>query len=110
MASGRPPRMHLHIDERKRASMQSRREFGKLALTGLSLSAMKLPELEVAKIDSTVKGVKLGLITGSLNPLPEGKDPIDAVIARCLGVGGANIDLVNVLEPRLVDEVSSGQP
>ena len=48
-----------------------------------------LPVLRVcwaAKVDSTYKGVKLGLITGSLNPLPNvpGKDPIDVIIENCL--------------------------
>ena len=89
----------------------SRRDMGKLALGGLALAA--LPRLQAAKLDSTVRGVKLGLITGSLNPLPEtpaGKDIIDAVIAGCLAVGAANIELVNLLEPRLVGAVSFGHP
>jgi sugar phosphate isomerase/epimerase len=55
----------------------------------------------------------MGLITGSLNPLPEtpgGGDVIDTVIAGCLAVGAANIELVNLLEPRLVGAVSFGHP
>lgn len=91
--------------------MQSRRNFGKLALTGIGLTA--LPHLRGAKIDSTFRGVKLGLITGSLNPLPEvpaGKDVIDTVIQGCLDAGAANIELVNMLEPRLVGAVSFGHP
>jgi len=90
--------------------MQSRREFGKRALAGLSLAALPLTPSRAAKVDSTVKGVKLGLITGSLNPLPAGEDPIDAVIEGCRGVGTANIELVNLLEPRLVGTVSFGHP
>jgi sugar phosphate isomerase/epimerase len=60
-----------------------------------------------------VRGVKMGLITGSLNPLPEtpaGKDVIDTVIEGCLAVGEANIELVNMLEPRLIGAVSFGHP
>lgn len=91
--------------------LQSRREFGKWALGGTALAA--LPGLEAAKLDSTVRGVKLGLITGSLNPLPDtpaGKDIIDTVIEGCLAVGAANIELVNFLEPRLLGAVSFGHP
>jgi sugar phosphate isomerase/epimerase len=91
--------------------LQSRRQIGRLALGGMALAA--LPRLRAAKIDSTVRGVKMGLITGSLNPLPEtpaGKDIIDTVIEGCLAVGAANIELVNLLEPRLVGAVSFGHP
>jgi len=89
----------------------ARREFGKLALGGLALGA--LPNLGAAAVDSTIRGVKMGLITGSLNPLPEtppGKDIIDTVIEGCLAVGAANIELVNLLEPRLVGAVTFGHP
>ena len=91
--------------------VQSRRQIGRLALGGMALAA--LPRLEAAKVDSTVRGVKLGLITGSLNPLPEtptGKDIIDTVIEACLGAGAANIELVNMLEPRLQGAVNFGHP
>ena len=91
--------------------MHSRRDFGKLALSGLALTT--LPRIEAAKIDSTFRGVKIGLITGSLNPLPEtpaGKDVIDTVIEGCLAVGAANIELVNMLEPRLMGAVNFGHP
>jgi len=91
--------------------MQSRRDFGRTALTGVGLTA--LAQLQAAKIESTVRGVKLGIITGSLNPLPEvpaGKDVIDTVIQGCLDVGAANIELVNMLEPRLEGAVSFGHP
>jgi len=88
--------------------MHSRRDFGKLALSGVALSA--LPALQAAKVDSTVRGVKLGLITGSLNPLPQGKDPIDAIVEQCVQLGAANIELVNLLEPRLVGAVGFSHP
>ena len=91
--------------------VQSRRDLGRLALSGVALAV--LPRLQAAKIDSTVRGVRLGMITGSLNPLPEtpaGKDVVDTVIEGCLAVGAANIELVNMLEPRLVGAVSFGHP
>ena len=90
---------------------QSRRQIGRWALGGMALAA--LPRLDAAKVDSTLRGVKLGLITGSLNPLPEtptGKDIIDTVIEACLGAGAANIELVNMLEPRLQGAVNFGHP
>lgn len=90
---------------------QSRRQIGKWALGGMALAA--LPRLDGAKFDSTVRGVKLGLITGSLNPLPEtpaGQDIIDTVIDGCLGAGATNIELVNMLEPRLQGAVNFGHP
>jgi len=90
--------------------MQSRREFGRRALAGLSLAALPATRAFGAKLDSTVKGVKLGLITGSLNPLPKDKDPIDEIIEESIYVGAANIELVNLLEPRLVGAVSFGHP
>lgn len=51
-----------------------------------------------------VRGVKLGIITGSLGQMPEvaGKDPIDTLVEQCVAVGAANIEFVNsFLEPRL---------
>lgn len=91
--------------------MQSRRQLGKFVLGGMALAV--LPRLKAAKVDSTFRGVKIGLITGSLNPLPDtpaGKDVIDTVIEGCLAVGAANIELVNLLEPRLVGAVNFGHP
>jgi sugar phosphate isomerase/epimerase len=79
-------------------------------VAGLSLTALGERALPAAKLDSTVKGVKLGLITGSLNPLPEGKDPIDAIVEESVEIGAANIELVNLLEPRLVGSVNFGHP
>jgi len=89
--------------------MVSRREFGKQVMSALALSALPGAGL-AARLDSTVRGVKVGIITGSLNPLPQGKDPIDAIIEESLQIGAANIELVNLLEPRLVGAVSFGHP
>ena len=90
--------------------MHTRRQFGKRAMGGLALTALPLSVTQAAKVDSTIKGVKLGLITGSLNPLPQGKDPIDAIIEQCGQIGAANVELVNLLEPRLVGAVTFGHP
>jgi hypothetical protein len=91
--------------------ISSRREFGKQALSAAALAALPLAAWS-AKLASTVKGVKLGIITGSLQPFPEasGKDIIDTVVASCVASGAANIELVNMLEPRLVGAVNYGHP
>ena len=68
----------------------SRLQFHRLALSAVSSVGLPTSALRAAKIDSTVRGVKMGLITGSLNPLPDtppGTDIIDTVIAGCLAVG-----------------------
>src|SRR5262249_48271391 len=41
-----------------------------------ALTAIRVPDVWAATVDSTYRGVKLGLITGTLNPLPDvpGKD------------------------------------
>src|SRR5689334_6755810 len=95
--------------------MHSRREFGKKALAALAFSAVPTAGLSGAAVDSTVRGVKVGLITGSLNPLPDipAKDPIDVIIQRCIQLGAANIELVNVMglnEPQVVNGGRFGQP
>ena len=75
--------------------MYTRREFGRLAAAGLSASLLPLSDLwAVAKIDSTYKGVKLGLITGSLNPLPAGADPIDTIVQECVQLGVGYVEFV----------------
>jgi sugar phosphate isomerase/epimerase len=89
---------------------ESRRDFCTRAAAGLGFAALGVTPMSAAKLDSTVRGVKLGLITGSLNPLPQGKDPIDAIIEGCTQIGAANVELVNLLEPRLVGAVSFGHP
>ncbi|MSV36218.1 MAG: hypothetical protein EXQ47_11580 [Bryobacterales bacterium] len=50
--------------------MSSRREFGKQALSAAALAALPSAAWS-AKLASTVKGVKLGIITGSIQPLKE---------------------------------------
>jgi len=72
-------------------SMYSRRSFGKIALSGLSVAAAW-----GAKIDSTVKGVRLGTITYSFRDLPRtpGTDNnVDAVIQALTDCGIGEIEL-----------------
>ena len=95
--------------------MHSRREFLKGSLSALALSAIPPAASSAARLDSTVRGVKVGLITGSLNPLPTipGRDPIDIIIEQCIQLGAANVELVNVLmlnEPQVVNGGRFGQP
>jgi sugar phosphate isomerase/epimerase len=67
-----------------------------------------------ARRSSTVRGVKLGLITGSLNPLPvpQGADPIDVIIRECIELNADNVELVDVggeTPPAVVDGGRFGQ-
>ena len=95
--------------------MVTRRAFGKAALAGAALSCVPSFVRDAWAIESTVRGVKLGLITGSLNPLPDspGRDPIDVIIEQCLALGMANIELVTVYPqgmPQIVNGGRFGQP
>src|ERR1041384_5628555 len=91
--------------------MMNRRELLKGLGAVAAVSAVRVPDLWAAKIDSTYKGVKLGLITGSLNPLPNlpGKDPIAVIIENCLTIGAANVELVNV-GGAMPPQVTAGGP
>jgi sugar phosphate isomerase/epimerase len=95
--------------------MYSRRQFGEVVLSGVALSLLPAGARRAAALESTVRGVKLGLITGSLNPLPEvpGRDPIDIIIEQCLALGMANVELVTVFPqgtPQVVNGGRFGQP
>ncbi len=69
--------------------MHSRRDFGKLVLAGITGAAYG------AKINSTVKGVRLGTITYSFRDFPRtpGKDNVDAVIQALKECGIGEIEL-----------------
>ena len=93
--------------------MYSRREFGRTALAGIALSVA--PSLARPSAATTVRGVKLGLITGSLNPLPDlaGRDPIDVIIEQCRSLGVVDVELVTVFpqgQPQVVSGGRFGQP
>lgn len=83
--------------------MYSRRDFGKSALAGLSLGlAGDLPLMADPKSDATVRGVKLGGITGAYGPfnVESGEDVIDAVIRQSISAGVGHVELVNsLIEP-----------
>ena len=69
-----------------------RREF---LLASASLASTAVPLRLLAAIETTVRGVKLGITTGSLNPLPEqpGKDRLDTLIEQCVALGCGNVEL-----------------
>jgi sugar phosphate isomerase/epimerase len=71
----------------------SRRDFAKAALSLIALPAVAASK--VFAIELTVRGVKLGITTGSLNPLPQvpGKDPLDVLIQQLVEMGIANVEL-----------------
>lgn len=84
--------------------MFSRREFGKLAVTGLTMSMMPQGMSADTKQDATVRGVKLGAITGAYGPFPTqpGQDIVDVVIETSRQFGVGHVELVNsLIEPPL---------
>src|SRR5579883_3348249 len=98
------PRQH---SRRRGDSMQSRREFGK----GLVLAS--IPALALAKLNSTVKGVHLGVCTYSFRDFPRtpGTDNIDAIIDALKQVGASDIELFNAnVEPAPAPMPRPAQP
>ena len=96
-------------------SCYSRREFSKAVLSGVALSLVSGTTGRAAAIESTVRGVRVGLITGSLNPLPEniGRDPVDVIIEQCLALGAGHVELVTVFPqglPQVINGGRFGQP
>jgi sugar phosphate isomerase/epimerase len=77
--------------------MISRRGFGRSALAGLSWAALSRDRIRAAAIDSIVRGVKLGITTASLNPLPEipGRERIDILIEQCKQLGVGSVELAS---------------
>ena len=93
--------------------MRSRREFNRAALAGLTASV--LPGWVSRTAAMQVRGVKVGLITGSLNPLGElgGRDPIDVIIEQCKQLDVVDVELVTVFpqgQPEVVNGGRFGQP
>jgi sugar phosphate isomerase/epimerase len=74
-------------------TVYSRREFGAAALSALALPFVASGGLRA--IELTVRGVKLGITTASLNPLPQvaGKDPLDVLIDELVQLGIGNVEL-----------------
>ena len=75
--------------------MQSRRDFTKLAVAGLPLAGLAPKLAWGARINSTVKGVRLGTITYSFRDFPRtpGKDNADAIIKALTECGIGEIEL-----------------
>ena len=73
----------------------SRRDVMKIGIAGAAFAAVPRGIFAARAIDATVRGVKLGITTGSLNPLPvvDGKDPLDVLIDGCVAIGAANVEL-----------------
>jgi sugar phosphate isomerase/epimerase len=96
--------------------MQSRREFGKAALAGLAASMVpSWSSAGSAAAAMQVRGVRVGIITGSLNPLGElgGRDPIDVIIAQSKELGVVDVELVSVFpqgQPQVANGGRFGQP
>jgi sugar phosphate isomerase/epimerase len=93
--------------------MRSRREFNRAALAGLAASV--LPGWVSRTAAMQVRGVKVGLITGSLNSLGElgGRDPIDVIIEQCKQLDVVDVELVTVFpqgQPEVVNGGRFGQP
>lgn len=85
--------------------MYTRRGFGKAALAGAAFAAMPAIRAKASvESDATVRGVKLGAITGVFGfaPLNPGQDPIEAILAKSKQAGAGYIELVDsVLEPAM---------
>src|SRR4029453_14211117 len=73
--------------------VQSRRDFAKMVLSLLAMPAITASR--AFAIELTVRGVKLGITTASLNPLPQvpGKDPLDVLIQQLVELGVGNVEL-----------------
>ena len=73
---------------------RTRRDVTKLAFSGV---AAILGFQSLAEGDSAVRGVKLGITTGSLNPLPDvpGKNRLDILVEECAQLECGNVELAN---------------
>jgi hypothetical protein len=83
----------------------SRREFTRLTVAPLMLPVAPLGAQMAPRDAATVRGVKLGAITGVYGPFTPaaGQDVVDVVIARTIEAGIGHVELVNTLfEPRVV--------
>jgi len=92
--------------------MYSRRQFTQLACATFALPFSRLRSQAAPRDLATVRGVKLGAITGVYGPFTPaaGQDVTDAVIARSLAGGVGHIELVNSLyEPRVTGGGVGGQ-
>jgi hypothetical protein len=72
----------------------TRRLFTKLTPSGVAV-LFQAPVFAASARDTTQRGAKLGITTGSLNPLPEfsGKDRLDTIVDECVQLGCGNVEL-----------------
>ena len=72
--------------------MYSRREFVKVTFAGIAAAGVS-PRIAWAGVESVVRGVKIGITSGSLNPLQAvaGKDRLDVIIDQCVQLGVGNV-------------------
>ena len=90
--------------------MYSRRQFTQMAVAALPFAPRALQQSPSDA--ATVRGVKIGAITGVYGPFSPaaGRDIVDVVIARSLEGGVGHVELVNTLfEPRVTGGGIGGQ-
>ena len=90
----------------------SRREFIRIAVSPLALPVTRLGAQTLPRDAATVRGVKIGAITGVYGPFTPaaGQDVVDVVIARTKEAGIGHVEFVNtLLEPRVVGGAVGGQ-
>src|SRR5579864_5552222 len=88
---------------------RTRRDLTKLAFSG---AVALLGFQRVATADSAVRGVKLGITTGSLNPLSDhpGTDRLDTLVEECVQLECGNVELAaNFFGPALERAAVGGQ-
>jgi sugar phosphate isomerase/epimerase len=75
-------------------NMYTRRDFGKVAISALSLAGLR-----GAKLSSTVGGVRLGAISYCFRGLsrPSDGDYIDTIVKACVECGVGNVELTSVM-------------
>jgi sugar phosphate isomerase/epimerase len=78
--------------------MYSRRDFGKLALAGLSFPTI----LAAAKIKSVVKGVRIGVQTYSFRELPPQKTPEETFAAIIKAMTGIGLGECEIFGPQML--------
>ena len=93
--------------------MYSRRDFTRFSLTALSSVFLPAPVAGRSPQSlATVRGVKLGAITGVFGPFTptDGGDVVDAVIANAKAAGIGHVEFVtSLIEPRVVGGAVGGQ-
>jgi sugar phosphate isomerase/epimerase len=90
----------------------TRRQFAQMAVASLAAPSPTLTAQGALAASATVRGVKIGAITGVYGPFTPaaGEDVVDVVIARSQEGGIGHVELVNSLfEPRVTGGAVGGQ-